>query len=123
MVIILLLFCCLLYVFYFFRYISGFDGGENAVVGFTTDFAEYCLMKPSDEYMPLMENVMEKITLTKLVIEFLIEESYQNPTYEDLLIKLQTSEKVTEESLLKHAQFVCNQVNFELFPIFWHFEI
>lgn len=88
------------------------------MVGFTTDFAEYCLMKPSDEYSPLMENVTEKITLTKLVIEFLIEESYQNPTYEDLLIKLQMSEKVTEESLLKHAQFVCNQVSFNLFLCF-----
>lgn len=82
-------------------------------MGFSTAYAEYILMEPSEAYSPFVECVKEKIYLSKLVIEFLVE----NPdaTYEDLLNKLSTSvplsgSNLSEETLLRHAQFVCDQV-------------
>lgn len=68
-------------------WVSGFDGGELALVGFTTAFAEYILMEPAEVYSPFMDSVKEKIYMSKIVIEFLLDEI--NPTYEDLLNKLQ----------------------------------
>ena len=50
---------------------AGFDGGEKPVTGFTTAFAEYILMEPSEEYTPFMNTVKEKTFLAKTVIEFL----------------------------------------------------
>jgi len=70
-------------------YVTGFDGGELALVGFGTAFAEYILMEPSENYAPFMDAVKEKIYMSKLVIEFLLDEI--NSTYEDLLNKLQVS--------------------------------
>ncbi|KAL1124037.1 hypothetical protein AAG570_001807 [Ranatra chinensis] len=95
-------------------WISGFDGGEKALIGFSTPYAEYYLMEPSADYAPFMTSVKEKIYMGKLVIEFLLDEI--NPSYEDLLNNIQTSlpppglPKFTEDSLLRHAQFVCDQV-------------
>lgn len=97
-------------------WVSGFDGGEKALLGFTTPYGEYYLMEPSEEYAPFMTSVKEKIFMSKLVIEFLIAESWQNPSYEDLLNHLQTIvppeyiSTLSEESLLRHAQFICDQV-------------
>lgn len=67
-------------------------------------------MDPSPDYEPLMKVVNQKISLSKLVIEFLLDEAWQAPTYEDLLQKLEGTEGLTEEVLLRHAQFVCDQV-------------
>ncbi|CAD1477928.1 unnamed protein product [Heterotrigona itama] len=95
-------------------WVSGFDGGELALVGFTTAFAEYILMEPAEAYAPFMDSVKEKIYMSKIVIEFLLDEV--NPTYEDLLNKLQTIvppkglSRFTEDSLLLYAQFICDQV-------------
>ncbi|OAD61349.1 DNA (cytosine-5)-methyltransferase PliMCI [Eufriesea mexicana] len=95
-------------------WVSGFDGGELALVGFTTAFAEYILMEPAETYASFMDSVKEKIYMSKIVIEFLLDEV--NPTYEDLLNKLQTIvppkglSRFTEDSLLRYAQFVCDQV-------------
>ncbi|XP_076291228.1 DNA methyltransferase 1a [Lasioglossum baleicum] len=95
-------------------YVSGFDGGELALIGFNTAFAEYILMEPSEAYAPFVDIVREKIYMSKLVIEFLLNEI--NPTYEDLLNKLQTIvppkgiARFSEDTLLRHAQFVCDQV-------------
>ncbi|XP_076172771.1 DNA (cytosine-5)-methyltransferase PliMCI [Ptiloglossa arizonensis] len=95
-------------------WVSGFDGGELALVGFTTAFAEYILMEPAEAYAPFMDSVKEKIYMSKIVIEFLLDEI--NPTYEDLLNKLQTIvppkglSRFTEDSLLRYAQFICDQV-------------
>lgn len=66
---------------------SGFDGGEKALVGFTTSYGEYYLMEPSPEYSPFMKSVKEKIYLAKIVIEFLLSE--ENPSFEDLINKIQ----------------------------------
>ncbi|XP_024944997.1 DNA (cytosine-5)-methyltransferase PliMCI isoform X2 [Cephus cinctus] len=95
-------------------WVSGFDGGELALIGFSTGYGEYILMEPSESYAPFIACVREKIHMSKLVIEFLLDEV--NPTYEDLLNKLQTTvppkglSTFTEDSLLRHAQFVCDQV-------------
>ncbi|KZC13768.1 DNA (cytosine-5)-methyltransferase 1 [Dufourea novaeangliae] len=95
-------------------YVAGFDGGELALIGFNTAFAEYILMEPSEAYSPFIDVVREKIYMSKSVIEFLLDET--NPTYEDLLNKLQTIvppkgiARFSEDTLLRHAQFVCDQV-------------
>ena len=68
-------------------WVSGFDGGEKALIGFSTAFGEYYLMEPSEAYAPFMEMVYEKIFLSKLVIEILLDDI--NTTYEDLLNKVQ----------------------------------
>ncbi|KAB0805238.1 hypothetical protein PPYR_02208 [Photinus pyralis] len=94
-------------------FLSGFDGGEKALVGFSTLFAEYYLMEASPEYEPMMKILRIKIHLAKIVIEFLIEEACQEPTYEDLLQYLLQSNDPdqTEDTLLRHAQFICDQVS------------
>ncbi|XP_064649332.1 DNA (cytosine-5)-methyltransferase PliMCI-like isoform X1 [Lineus longissimus] len=93
---------------------AGFDGGENALIGFSTAFAEYILMAPSEIYSPFMDTMKEKIHMSKVVIEFLV--NNQESTYEDLLNKLQTTipplgcSTFTEDSLLRHSQFVVDQI-------------
>lgn len=70
-------------------------------------------MEPSAEYQPLMKPVKQKIALCKIVIEFLLDEFWQKPTYEDLLQRLQScgNPELTEETLMRHAQFIYDQVN------------
>ncbi|XP_011402705.2 PREDICTED: DNA (cytosine-5)-methyltransferase 1-like isoform X1 [Amphimedon queenslandica] len=97
-------------------WIAGFDGGEKALVGFSTAYAEYILMDASDDYAEIMASVQEKIYLSKILIEYL--EEFPAATYEDLLNKIQTSvppqsigcTSFTEDSLLRHAQFIVEQV-------------
>ena len=81
--------------------------------GFATSYADYYLMAASELYEPIMNELEEKIFLSKTVIELLIEED--GAEYEDLLTKLQTSmmpngTRVSEDSLLRYAQFVCDRV-------------
>jgi DNA (cytosine-5)-methyltransferase 1 len=71
-------------------WVAGFDGGEKALLGFSTSFGEYYLMEPSESYAPFMKKVNEKICISKTVIEFLLEDS--SATYEDLLNRLQVWE-------------------------------
>ncbi len=88
-------------------WIAGFDGGEKALIGFTTGlythicvvianpapapppsaYAEYILMDPSSAYQSIMSSVHEKIYLSKVVIEFCEEDP--KGCYEDLLNKIQ----------------------------------
>ncbi|CAH0751351.1 unnamed protein product [Diatraea saccharalis] len=98
-------------------FIHGFDGGEKNCITLSTEFGEYNLLKPSEQYTPLMNNLYEKIWLSKVVVEYLEEYHYLQPTYEDLLEVLRESTipelddlKMSEEMLHKHAQFVCDQV-------------
>lgn len=95
-----------------FRWISGYDGGEKGLLGFSTECAEYYLLDASPEYAPFMTTVREKMLLCKIVIEFLTDKFWENPTYEDLLHKLQSCghPEMSEEVLMRHAQFVCDQV-------------
>jgi DNA (cytosine-5)-methyltransferase 1 len=71
-------------------WVAGFDGGEKALVGFSTGFGEYYLMEPSESYAPFMKTVYEKTFISKTVIEFLLEDD--RATYEDLLNRLQVWE-------------------------------
>ncbi|KAM4889230.1 DNA (cytosine-5)-methyltransferase 1 [Thomomys bottae] len=97
-------------------WITGFDGGEKVLMGFSTAFAEYILMDPSPEYAPIFGQMQEKVYISKIVVEFLV----GNPeaTYEDLINKIETTvppsglnlNHFTEDSLLRHAQFVVGQV-------------
>ena len=68
-------------------WVSGFDGGEQAIVSFSTEIGDYVLLEPSEEYAPFMVSVREKSFMSKTVIEYLLDE--ESPTYEDLLNKLQ----------------------------------
>uniref|UniRef100_A0A8D0WCN9 DNA (cytosine-5)-methyltransferase n=1 Tax=Sus scrofa TaxID=9823 RepID=A0A8D0WCN9_PIG len=97
-------------------WITGFDGGEKALIGFSTSFAEYILMDPNPEYAPLFSVMQEKIYISKIVVEFL--QNNPDSTYEDLINKIETTvppsvlnlNRFTEDSLLRHAQFVVEQV-------------
>lgn len=100
-----------------FRFIHGFDGGMKNCITLSTEFGEYNLMRPSVQYTPLMNNLYEKIWISKVVVEYLEEYHYLQPTYEDLLVIVRDATipelddmKMTEEMLHKHAQFVCDQV-------------
>uniref|UniRef100_A0A674HHF7 DNA (cytosine-5)-methyltransferase n=1 Tax=Taeniopygia guttata TaxID=59729 RepID=A0A674HHF7_TAEGU len=97
-------------------WITGFDGGEKALIGFSTAFADYILMEPSEEYAPTFALMQEKIYMSKIVVEFL--QNNRHVSYEDLLNKIETTvppaglnfNRFTEDSLLRHAQFVVEQV-------------
>ncbi|KPI97703.1 DNA (cytosine-5)-methyltransferase 1 [Papilio xuthus] len=98
-------------------FIHGFDGGTRNCITLSTEFGEYNLLKPSEAYTPLMDNLYEKIWLSKVVVEYLEEYHYLQPTYEDLVgiicqsvIPELNDKKMSEEMLHKHAQFVCDQV-------------
>lgn len=78
-------------------------------------FADYILMTPSEQYVPIMDLLQEKIYLSKIVIEFLADN--QDATYEDLLNKISTTvppqgiaTSFSEDSLLRHSQWIVDQV-------------
>ncbi|XP_065183686.1 DNA (cytosine-5)-methyltransferase 1-like [Sycon ciliatum] len=93
---------------------AGFDGGDSALIGFSTAYADYYLTAPSKEYEHIMSLMVEKIYMSKLVIEFLEENPHES--YEDLVDMIQFStppkgcNKFSEDTLLRHAQFVVEQV-------------
>jgi DNA (cytosine-5)-methyltransferase 1 len=92
-------------------YITGFDGGEKAYVGILTTYAEYILMDPSPEYLAFVTLFFKKVPLLKVIIEFLLDHGWENPTYEDLLDHLQnTNSEFTEDFVLQNSHFVCKQV-------------
>ncbi|KAK1342783.1 hypothetical protein QTO34_015549 [Cnephaeus nilssonii] len=68
-------------------WITGFDGGEKALIGFSTAYAEYILMEPSPEYSPMFSLMQEKIYISKIVVEFL--QNNRDATYEDLINKIE----------------------------------
>ncbi|KAF6017679.1 DNMT1 [Bugula neritina] len=95
-------------------FVHGFDG-YFPVIGFSTAFAEYFLMEPSVEYSGHMSVVKEKTFMSNLVISCLLENSCAS--YEDLLQRLEGATlpkgvncALTEDTLIRHAQFVCDQV-------------
>ncbi|TRZ05636.1 hypothetical protein HGM15179_021471, partial [Zosterops borbonicus] len=70
-------------------WITGFDGGEKALIGFSTAFADYILMEPSEEYAPTFALMQEKIYMSKIVVEFL--QNNPHVSYEDLLNKIEVT--------------------------------
>lgn len=94
------------------RWIYGFDGGEKSLIGLCTERALYYLMEPSSIYENVFQNIQLKSKLSKIVIEFLLDFGYQNPTFEDLIQHLKNFDlPEVEELLFREAQFLCNQVN------------
>ncbi|XP_072402558.1 DNA (cytosine-5)-methyltransferase PliMCI-like [Diabrotica undecimpunctata] len=94
-------------------WMAGMDDVEgNIRVGFTTQFAQYYLMEPSAQYQPIFNKIKEKVRLSKYVIEFLSDHHWENPKYEDLVENIEGSGEYTdvEDTLLQHAQFICDQV-------------
>ncbi|XP_018573692.1 DNA (cytosine-5)-methyltransferase 1 [Anoplophora glabripennis] len=91
---------------------AGYDGGERLPIGFSTAYAEYYLMDPSPEYESIFRRIQGKIKLTKMVIEFLLDQGWENPNYEDLVQHVESSGEYSavEDTLLQNAQFICNQV-------------
>ena len=71
-------------------------------------------MEPSEEYSYLWQNVRKKTHISNVVIEYL--QNNQDASYEDLLHRLQVvvppkgMSSLSEEDLLRHAQFVVDQV-------------
>ena len=71
-------------------------------------------MAPSDEYIDVMDALKEKIYMSKVVIEFMARN--QDSTYEDLINRVETAvppqglASFTEDSLLRHAQWIVDQV-------------
>ena len=51
-------------------WVAGFDGGEKALIGFNTAYAEYILMEPSPAYQPIMATMNEKVYLSKVSVCF-----------------------------------------------------
>ncbi|KAL0272437.1 UNVERIFIED_CONTAM: hypothetical protein PYX00_005405 [Menopon gallinae] len=96
-------------------WITGFDGGENGLVGISTPYCDYYLMDPSPEYEPFMKLVRQKTLLSKTVFEFLYDAP--NPTYEELLNRLQSLNvpknmaRFDEDTLMRNAQFIIDQVS------------
>ena len=89
--------------------------------GLSTGYAEYYLMEPSEMYQPLMNAVTEKTFLAKHVIEYLEKaidpNNHMDAEYEDLLNHLGLivppvgMNPIGDETLLRHADFVVNQVS------------
>uniref|UniRef100_A0A3P8WZJ4 DNA (cytosine-5)-methyltransferase n=1 Tax=Cynoglossus semilaevis TaxID=244447 RepID=A0A3P8WZJ4_CYNSE len=107
---------CLLIFFFFF--IGGVPAKKLGPINawWITAFADYILMEPSEEYAPIFALMQEKIYMSKIVVEFL--QKNRDATYEDLLNKIETTVPpsglnfncFTEDTLLRHAQFVVEQV-------------
>lgn len=80
---------------------TGFDGGENALVGFSTAYADYFLMAPSEVYAPFIDTMKEKVHMSKVVIEFM--QNNQDANYEDLLNKIEVSHFSPDGCIYRNA--------------------
>lgn len=69
---------------------DGFDQNDNVVLGFSSESADYYLIKASEKYQPFTKSLYEKTYLAECIIEFVGKEKGGNSaTYQDLLDKLQ----------------------------------
>ncbi|XP_060841816.1 DNA (cytosine-5)-methyltransferase 1-like [Rhopalosiphum padi] len=98
-------------------WLSSYDGGAQALIGINTEYADYLLIEPHPNYKKYMTSVIEKINLSKIVIEKMLDNhESDDSTYEDILnyvvtsINPATGNKFSEEELIAHAQFVLDQV-------------
>ncbi|CAG9770763.1 unnamed protein product [Ceutorhynchus assimilis] len=93
-------------------YTIGYDGGITLAISFSTEFAEYILMEPSQEYSPIFDKIRKKIKIMKVVIDFLLDNYMDDPSYEDLVRHLESigESEAVEDLPIHYAQFVCDQV-------------
>lgn len=96
-------------------WIAGYDGGEEALIGFSTEYADYILMEPNAQYRPYMQSAVEKIHMSKFVIEFVSQQP--DATFDDLLEHIQSTTPpkglppFTQDALITHAQFIIDQIS------------
>ncbi|XP_022173545.1 DNA (cytosine-5)-methyltransferase 1-like [Myzus persicae] len=98
-------------------WLSSYDGGAQALIGINTEYADYLLIEPHPNYKKYMTSVIEKINLSKIVIEKMLDNhESDDSTYEDILnyvvtsINPATGVTFSEEDLITHAQFVLDQI-------------
>jgi hypothetical protein len=99
-------------------WICGYGVGESPIVGISTEFAHYYLKDPSPIYAPVMSKITEKVFLSKVIIECLLDakDREEDLGYEDMMaivegvVVPEGCPPLTEESLISHAQFVIAQV-------------
>nr|ALB00264.1 DNA (cytosine-5)-methyltransferase [Tigriopus japonicus] len=97
---------------------TGFNKGENVVIGVSTDWADYHLQLPSLEYARIMKNLQERTILTKMVFEIADSafETASDITYEDMLIQMEADapkyglDYFSEEHLLNNARFIVDHI-------------
>lgn len=97
-------------------WLTSYDGGSQVIIGISTEFADYLLLEPQSNFKKYMNSVTEKIHLSRLVLDRIIHNENDNPTYEDILnniissINPVTDQNFTEDHLMLHAQFVIDQM-------------
>lgn len=98
---------------FFYRFTLGYDGGDKLVIGLATHMAAYCLVESSREYAPLYEPIYQKVEISRIVIQFLLDKYWENPVYEYLLKHVKSFGKYSnpENILLQNAKFIYQQVS------------
>ena len=104
-------------------WIHGFmDGGEDSIMGVSTPFSHYYLMKPDQRYRErIFSRILEKAVLSKVVVETLnkAKDEDQELTFDDFLYAIESypvpegCPPLSHNSLLVHASFILAQVSFE----------
>ena len=96
---------------------AAYDEGKKPIITLTTGFAHYMLGRPSREYLPHYEILEQKVFLSKLVFEFILDEANDDASYDELVDALDidlddalTFQRLGGEELRCHAHFVLNQV-------------
>ncbi|TRY67204.1 hypothetical protein TCAL_02281 [Tigriopus californicus] len=97
---------------------TGFNKGENVVIGVSTDLADYHLQLPSSEYARIMQSLHERTILTKMVFEIADSafETASDITYDELLVQMEADASkhgldfFSEEHLLNNARFIVDHI-------------
>lgn len=73
-------------------------------------------MEPSQEYVSLYEPILDKVEISRIVIQFLLDKYWENPVYAELVKHIKSLEKYTnpENLLMHHVKFICQRVSFAL---------
>ena len=95
-------------------WIGGYDDGDEAVMGFSTSFADYYLSLPAPIYASYLNAAREKSHLAKLTVDFL--SARPDADYPDLLNQIRSSSPpsgmapLTEDAVFAHAEFIVSQL-------------
>ncbi len=90
-------------------WISGFDGGHEVIIGVESLYASYILSEPHSDYKLLFNKSLQKMFLTKVVIESVL----KNPdsSYEELIDSIKgRNEELNEELIQRFASFIVEQI-------------
>ncbi|XP_064473953.1 DNA (cytosine-5)-methyltransferase 1-like [Ornithodoros turicata] len=91
-------------------WLTGFNSGDNVVIGMSTDCADYYLVDPEPAYRIFMAQMMRQIALTKIVLETVsnnLDCSYEALVDAVASHKPSNGEKpYVENELLQHARFI-----------------